>query len=246
MRSPCSCSMRLSAKPPVIASRTLAISAPPRWHSSSASATAPIVTPTIIWLASLASCPAPCGPTWVLRPNTLSTSCARVKSSALPPAIITRLPASAPTVPPDTGQSIWLMPSAAKRAAWSRASRGLVLAMSMTSALCALCSVPRALSALSSTMAWAAPCANITSPVTSPFSSMQTTVSAPCTACAAVSNMRAPKGVKRSALSRLRLNACTVWPAWHKRRAIGKPINPIPKNAMVIMNSVYAMLIIAA
>src|SRR4051812_18325517 len=44
--------MRLSAKPPRRASRTLPGSAPPSLASSRASATAPIVTPTMIWLAS--------------------------------------------------------------------------------------------------------------------------------------------------------------------------------------------------
>ena len=66
----------------VMASRTLAMSAPPRAHSSSDSATAPMVMPTIIWLASLASCPAPCGPTWVVVPRCCSTGSARAKRNS--------------------------------------------------------------------------------------------------------------------------------------------------------------------
>ena len=49
----------------------------PSLASSRASATAPIVTPTMIWLASLASWPAPCGPTWMGRPMARSTGSTR-------------------------------------------------------------------------------------------------------------------------------------------------------------------------
>lgn len=128
MRWPCSCRMRLSAKPPVMASRTLPMSAPPLAHSSSDSATAPMVMPTIIWLAILVSWPVPCGPTCVARPNAWNTGAARSKSTGLPPTMMTSVPFSAPTVPPDTGASRQAIPSSPSRAAWSlvRLDRGHV------------------------------------------------------------------------------------------------------------------------
>ena len=199
--------MRLSAKPPLIASRTLAGSAPPCWHSSSASATAPIVMPTIIWLASLASWPAPCGPTWVARPSGAKTGAARAKSAASPPAMMASVPCSAPTVPPETGASRWCRPMACSRQACSRACDGMMEDMSISKA-------PGAIAA-------AAPCSNSTSATTAPSVSSVITKSAPATASAGLSATRAPSAASRSALLRSRFQTLTRWPAWHRRRAIG-------------------------
>ena len=82
-----------------------------------ASATAPIVIPTIIWLASLVNWPEPAGPTCTGRPSTDSTSRARSKSAASPPAMMASVPASAPSVPPDTGASSDCTPKSARRRA---------------------------------------------------------------------------------------------------------------------------------
>jgi hypothetical protein len=65
MRWPCTSRMRLPAKPPRIASRTAAGSAPAACASSKASATTLMVAPTISWLHSLATWPLPAGPTSV-------------------------------------------------------------------------------------------------------------------------------------------------------------------------------------
>ena len=198
MRWPCTCRMRLSAKPPVMACLTLPMSAPPRSHSSRASATAPMVMPTIIWLASLASWPAPVGPTCVARPSTSKAGRARSKSAGLPPAMIAKVPASAPTVPPETGASRCCTPMAARRAAWSRAWRGWIEDMSTTR--------------LPGRRPSAVPCRNSTSSTARPSSSRVMTRSAAATACAGVSCTWAPKGCRRSALARERFQAWTVNP----------------------------------
>src|SRR4051812_11912003 len=226
MRWPCSCRIRLSAKPPPMASRTLAMSAPPLAHSSNASATAPMVMPTIIWLASLASSPEPAGPTWVARPNTWNTGAARSKSAGSPPTMMASVPFSAPTVPPETGASSCATPRSASRAAWSRASRGWIDAMSMNS-------VPRCIAS-------AAPWRNSTSSITGPFSSMHTTISAPRTASAGLPCTCAPKAASGSALARLRFQACTACPAAHRRRAMGKPMRPVPRTAICMAVSLNA------
>ena len=54
--------MRLWAKPPSSACRTLAGSTPARAASVNASLTAWMVTPTTIWLHAFVTCPAPEGP----------------------------------------------------------------------------------------------------------------------------------------------------------------------------------------
>ena len=65
MRWPCTSRMRDAANPPCNASRTFAGSAPARFASARASATAPMVRPTMTWFAVLAIWPAPAPPTWV-------------------------------------------------------------------------------------------------------------------------------------------------------------------------------------
>ena len=57
-------------------------------------------------------------------------------------------------------------------------------------------------------------------------------MSAWATASAGRSNTWAPKGSRRSALARERFQALTRWPASHRRRAMGKPIMPMPSTAM--------------
>ena len=171
------------------------MSAPPLAANSKASATAPMVMPTIIWLASLASWPDPIGPTWVGRPSTCRTGRARSKSARRPPAMMARVPASAPTVPPDTGASRQSTDRAARRAAWSRASRGCMDDMSTTS-------VPGCRPA-------AVPCLNSTLSTAGPSCSMVITMWAPRTASAGSANACAPCACSASALAGLRFHTCT-------------------------------------
>ena len=98
--------MRLWANPPISASRTLAGSAPAFLAKLSASATASMVSPTMIWLATLAVCPSPTPPTSVMfLPIFSNSGRARSKASGLPPHMMVSAAFLAPTSPPDTGAS---------------------------------------------------------------------------------------------------------------------------------------------
>ena len=106
MRWPCNSRIRESANPPRRAWRTFAGSAPARRARVRASATAPMVSPTMTWLAALATWPVPVPPPWVTRlPRTSNTGPARWNAASVPPAMMVSAPASAPTVPPETGAS---------------------------------------------------------------------------------------------------------------------------------------------
>ena len=74
-------------------------------HKVIASATVPIVTPTMIWFASFDTWPLPIGPTKVGLPIIFKVSKAPSKTFWSPPTIIAKLPSSAPIVPPETGAS---------------------------------------------------------------------------------------------------------------------------------------------
>ena len=98
--------MREPAKPPASASRTLAGSAPARLAKVSASATAWMVRPTMIWFATLAVWPSPFGPTWVMvLPIVSKSGFALSKASGLPPTMMVSAAFFAPTSPPETGAS---------------------------------------------------------------------------------------------------------------------------------------------
>ena len=78
---------------------------PERSASSAASASAAVVVPTISWLHALASDPAPSGPSRrTVLPIALKSGRSRRKSSSLAPAMMARVPSTAPFVPPLTGR----------------------------------------------------------------------------------------------------------------------------------------------
>ena len=65
---------------------------------------------TATWFTIFVACPAPWAPMRTTRrERCASTGRTRSTSAASPPAIMTRVPAAAPIVPPDTGQSIHAM-----------------------------------------------------------------------------------------------------------------------------------------
>ena len=97
-----------------------------------ASATAPIVTPTIIWFASFETCPLPIGPTKVGFPIIFKTSKALSKTFCSPPTMIARLPSSAPIVPPETGASRKLIFFCFNKFPYFIAILGFIDNMSMT------------------------------------------------------------------------------------------------------------------
>jgi hypothetical protein len=106
MRSPCTSRMRLLAKPPISAWRTLAGSAPALLANSSASATASMLSATMIWLATLVVWPSPLPPTSVMfLPISSNSGLTRSNTASGPPTMMVRLAALAPTSPPLTGAS---------------------------------------------------------------------------------------------------------------------------------------------
>jgi hypothetical protein len=94
------------AKPPISAWRTLAGSAPALLANTSASPTAAMFSATMIWLATLVVWPSPLPPTRVMfLPISSNSGLTRAKAASLPPTMMVRLAALAPTSPPDTGAS---------------------------------------------------------------------------------------------------------------------------------------------
>jgi hypothetical protein len=97
----------------------------------SASATVSTPTPVTIWLAALATCPAPESPTCTMfLPMQAKAGRAVRKRRSLPPTMIDSVPATAPTSPPETGASRKSMPLPSRRAAMSRAAAGRIVLMS--------------------------------------------------------------------------------------------------------------------
>ena len=106
MRSPCTSKMRLAAKPPISAWRTLAGSAPALAANSRASPTASMLSATMIWLATLQVWPSPTPPTKVMfLPISSNRGLTRANEASVAPTMMVRLAALAPTSPPETGAS---------------------------------------------------------------------------------------------------------------------------------------------
>jgi hypothetical protein len=64
---------------------------------------------------------------------------------------------------------------------------------------------------------------------------MVSTTSAPAAASAGSSRTSTPSSRNAAALSGLRFQALTSWPARARLRAIGAPMTPVPSAAMVAM-----------
>ena len=217
MRWPCTSRIRLSANPPRIAARTAAGSAPAACANKSASAMIFSVPPTISWLHSLATWPLPAGPTSIGRPIACSTGSAFEKSCTLPPAMMARVPASAPATPPDTGAS----------RKWKPSPSSLALNATASSCRVELMSIHKA-AGLSDGSA-----ASMTWPTTVPDSSMEMTISAFRTASCKSGSAWAPRPDSAAALANVRFHART-WNPWPSRRAaIGAPIRPMPRKVIV-------------
>jgi hypothetical protein len=133
IRSPCTSSTRDDANPPMSACRTFAGSAPIFDANSSASATASMLSATMIWFATLHVCPAPTSPTSVtFFPMRSNSGFTRSNACRVPPHMMVRLAALAPTWPPDTGASTYAHSSARIRSANAFVSTGEMELMSTT------------------------------------------------------------------------------------------------------------------
>jgi hypothetical protein len=86
--------------------------------------------PVTIWLAALVTCPAPLAPTCTMFLPMHESRPARAKAASEPPAMIDRVPAMAPTSPPETGASIKSTPATAKSSPIWRAAAGAMVLMS--------------------------------------------------------------------------------------------------------------------
>ncbi len=133
MRSPRMSRMRDVARPPISAARTLAGSAPALLANSNPSDTAPIVSATTIWFATLQVWPSPFSPTSVMfLPISSNTGLTWSKVACLPPHMIDSAAFFAPTSPPDTGASRYSQPSSLIFFANSFVSTGEIELMSTT------------------------------------------------------------------------------------------------------------------
>ena len=121
-----------SAKPPAKALGKRRASTPAFCARRIASAITAMLLPTITWLHSLVTWPAPEGPIrLMLAPYAASTGLARSNAAASPPHMMASVPSAAPLTPPETGASIHSMPLACfRRCAKSRVLSGRMLAWS--------------------------------------------------------------------------------------------------------------------
>ena len=101
--------------------------------STSASATATVLTCTSMLLTSFMASPLPSGPTWKVRlPIALNRSSHLATTSLSPPTITDSSPDCARPVPPLTGASTMAMPLALSCSASSRAAKGSMVDMQTT------------------------------------------------------------------------------------------------------------------
>ena len=77
----------------------------------------------------------------------------------------------------------------------------------------------------------------ITCATMGPASSIEMTIPASCTASSSRATGKAPAGASASALEKVRFQTVTEWPTASRRRTIGSPIKPIPRNAIRMDNS---------
>ncbi|MNF95724.1 hypothetical protein D3C84_784910 [compost metagenome] len=153
-------------------------------------------------------------PRWARIGRTRSTS------SSWPPAMIARVPASAPGVPPDTGASIQRMPVRdSSSAAISRVAAGSRLEKSTSNW------PGRAPSMMP-------PSPNTTLRTTRVSARQSMTISASAQSSAGVFTQRAPCSTRETHFSGDRFHTVSGKPAASRRRVIGRPIRPIPAKAM--------------
>ena len=96
---------------PVITSNSDCAGSPSFSASTNASPIAICCTASTMLLHSLAACPAPESPQWMILPAMgSSTGLARSTASSVPPSMNASVPAVAPLMPPDTGASICASP----------------------------------------------------------------------------------------------------------------------------------------
>ncbi len=179
---------------------------------------------TTSWLAALTVWPEPLGPTWTTVPPTVSNSgFASAKSASLPPTMIERVALRAPASPPDTGASS--SRSVRYRACSSSATvtSGRMLEKSITRVPGAACSNTP-------------PSPARTCRTSGESGTITQTTSAPVTASAIEEAARPPASVSGRVLSGVRLYPTTSWPARARWTAIGLPMMPRPRNAMVLMS----------
>ena len=211
MRVPWPWRIRESAQPPRSACCTSRGSRPAASTSASASATPSSARPTITWFATFAMCPAPGPPTCTtFAPTVSSTGRTRATSSSLPPAMIARVAAAAPSAPPDTGASTQPMPRARRRSARSRLSTGFELPMSSTT--------------------WPGRSRGSSCSSTAPTAAESERLSRTTSAAAASSNGRSGMPLVSSSASGDRFHARTSMPAAARLRAIGLPMRPSPRK----------------
>jgi hypothetical protein len=139
-------------------------------------------------LSAFSAWPAPTGPTCSTRlPRTSSIRRTAATGSSAPPAVIIRLPATAPRTPPDTGASTIGTPCSSASAASSRVRTGSDEDMSIRTA-------PGAIRASS-------PSSSSTEPTIAEFGSMRTTAAAESAASPAESATEpaVPANLRRTA-----------------------------------------------
>ena len=143
-------------------------------------------------------------------------------SSGLPPAMISRVPASASLEVRPTGASTIRLPDAARLSAVASKWAGNPVLMSMRSAAGSRASAmppgPRTASA-----------------TCRPVGSMVITYSAPSAASRAAPASPAPCLTTVARADGLVSNARTRWPAFSRFRAIGAPITPTPMNPTLLI-----------
>ena len=179
----------------------------------------PIATsmgPRVEFITSLRAAPVPSSPTRRGCPIASSSSRARWNASSEPPATMVSSPASARGVLPMTGESI-SSTSSGRRFRTRRTAAGPMVDISTTS-------VPGDIPATAPSSR------NSTSSTAAPSVSMVITNPAPCAASAGDPATAAPARASGSVRSRVRFHTVTSCPAPTSRPAMGRPIEPVPRN----------------
>src|SRR5690349_14774618 len=191
--------------------------------SASASATDWLVAAMMMFTASFIAAPEPDGPRYSCRwLSSASTGRTRSNAAGEPPASAVSVPAAASAVLPETGTSRKLAPWRAASAASSRAARGPIVLMSMTTAP-------------SRQPASTPPSPASTDCTAAASASMVITTSQAAASPAGDSASVAPAAASGAALAAVRFHTVSGAPLAARRSAIGRPMCPRPMKPIFIV-----------
>ena len=188
----------------------------------------------MIWLATLAVWPSPFSPTRVMfLPIAWNSGSVRSKAASLPPTMIDRVAALAPTSPPDTGASRYSAPVALIFSANCLVAVGEIELMSITT--------------LPAPTPAATPSArNSTSSTCGVSGTMTMMNSASWATSCGLARPMAPASVSSAGAWSWCWDRKIWWPAFCRLIAMGLPMMPVPMNPILAMSVLLDSVVQAA